>query len=130
MKIFILSQTSTVAPLEFGGERNDLLLHFIMAVIAHPCSICLAAVPTFIPGGQPVDSDVMAGDDHRFLCRTEAEPSADVVWMINGEPIDRKITNLALFFVKSYQIRPSVLHVHCVDKEACATSVYGEKNSK
>ena len=36
VKLFIHSQTSTVAPLKFGNGINNFTPHFIMYVITHP----------------------------------------------------------------------------------------------
>ena len=49
-----------------------------------------AAAPVFQDGWQPVDNNVTEGQDHTFYCKADAEPAADIQWMINGEPIDRK----------------------------------------
>ena len=56
----------------------------------HDHIISSTAAPRFIRRNRPVDSNVTVGDDHTFRCRTEAEPLAEIQWMINGEPVDRE----------------------------------------
>ena len=52
--------------------------------------VSFAAAPVFDYGWQPFDNNVTEGQNHTFYCKADAEPAADIQWMINGEPIDRK----------------------------------------
>ena len=60
--------------------------HF-SATIYRPC---IAAAPVFLPGWQPQNYNATEGDDYIFYCKADAEPAAEMQWMIDGEPIDRE----------------------------------------
>ena len=71
-----------------------------MIIICVICSIeimynCLlftfAAEPVFVRDqDRPMNLNVTQGRDAKFRCHADAEPSAEVQWYINGEPLDRK----------------------------------------
>ena len=64
------------------------LLYGRIVIPNHRLSI--AAAPVFSSAWQPQNYNATEGEDYVFNCKADAEPAAEIQWMINGEPIDRE----------------------------------------
>ena len=50
----------------------------------------IAAEPTFIPGGELQNLEVVQGENAKFTCLNKSTPTPEVQWSINGSPLDNR----------------------------------------
>ena len=56
-----------------------------------------AAKPTFIPGGELQNLEVVQGENAKFMCLNKGTPTPEVQWFINGDPLDKRQYSWILF---------------------------------
>ena len=82
----------------FWNHLNCMLMAMVIIydifsteILHNSASLTFAAEPVFVTNQDgPMNLNVTEGRDAKFRCQADAEPSADVQWYINGEPLDRK----------------------------------------
>ena len=50
----------------------------------------IAAKPTFLPGGELQNLEVVQGQDAKFTCLSTGIPAPNVTWSINGVDLDSR----------------------------------------
>ena len=50
----------------------------------------IAAKPTFIPGEELQNLEVVQGQDAKFTCLNKGTPNLTVQWSINGDGLDKR----------------------------------------
>ena len=74
-----------------------------------------AGKPKFVSPADKLQSvNVTEGDEVRLPCRVSAEPVANIVWMRNGEPLDRKSGLTCFLLLVSFGILPQCEQIFSV----------------